>query len=208
MEDLAILLGHRLRPLQADQSVLARLQRPLPGDSLSFATSQQWIDAVFQWRPEGSPSSFVDLYEKFKDGTGVVLPRDIIKFCIEAQRAQCSYDTQGINQPEGQRLVSACACKHALHETATSKLTDFLQVFQNFRDTYDLLKGSPSRHFTRSELSAALGKPERLDADLVIADLARVGAIGVKDKKSINQSDAFEIPYLYAEALEMGGDRE
>jgi len=208
MEDLAILLGHRLRPLHAGKTVLGVLQKSEQGNSLSFATGKQWIDEVFDWCRDEAPRSFEDLYEKFKDGNGVVLPRDIITFCIEAQRAQDNFDTQGIEQPTGSKLVSARACANAMRQTAASKLTDFLRVFQNFRDTYDILKGSPSRHFTRSELSAALGKQERLDADLVIADLVRVGAIGIKDRKSVNQSDAFEIPYLYAEALKIGDNHE
>jgi hypothetical protein len=208
LEDLAILLGHRLRPLHAENSKLKSLEQPEQSSSLSFATSKQWIDEVFEWSRDKPPRSFEDLYEKFRDGNGVVLPRDIIQFCIMAQRAQQNFNTQGIDQPTGRKLVSARACTNAMRQTAESKLTDFLQVFQNFRDTYDLLKGNPSRHFTRPVLSAALGKQERLDADLVIADLFRVGAIGIKDRKSINQSNAFEIPYLYAEALEMGESNE
>jgi energy-coupling factor transporter ATP-binding protein EcfA2 len=207
-EDLAILLGHRLRPLHPGNSVLNALEKPGEVGGLSFGTSKKWIDELFEWCPGEPPSSFKDLYGRIKDGNGVVLPRDLIKFCIEAKRAQKNFDTQGIAQPTEGRLISGRACNIALRETAKSKLTDFLQVFQNFRDTYDLLKGSASRHFTRSQLSAALGKKERLDADLVIADLVRVGAVGIKDKKSINQSDAFEIPYLYAKALEIGESNE
>lgn len=208
LEDLAILLGHRLRPLHLENTVLNDLRQPEQRSSLSFATAQHWINEVFEWCQDKPPYGFEDLYARFKDGNGVVLPRDIINFCIEAKRAQQNFDTQEINQPTGGRLISAHACSSALRRTAASKLTDFLQVFQNFRDTYDLLKGSPSRHFTRTELSAALGKRERLDADLVITDLVRVGAIAIMDRKSINQSDAFEIPYLYAEALEMGDNNE
>jgi hypothetical protein len=207
LEDLAILLGHRLRPLHIENSVLSALQNRDQGSNLTFATSKKWIDEVFDWGQDEPPCSFEDLYEKFKDGNLVVLPRDVITFCIEAQRAQQTFDVQGIEKPSGNKLVSSRACAVALHQTAASKLTDFLQVFQNFRDTYDLLKGSPSRHFTRSELSAALGK-DQLDTDLVIADLVRVGAVAIKDKKSINRSNAFEIPYLYAEALEMGNQNE
>jgi len=208
LEDLAILLGHRLRPLHPENKVLKPLQGPEQGDRLSFLTSKQWIHEVFDWCGDSPPCGFDDLYDKFKDGNGVVLPRDIIQFCIEAQRAQNNFDTQGIDHPTGNKLVSARACASALRLTAASKLTDFLQVFQNFSDTYDLLKGSPSRRFTRSELSAALGKREPLDADLVIADLVRVGAVGIKDKKSVNKADAFEIPYLYADALEIGAKHE
>jgi hypothetical protein len=204
LEDLAILLGHRLRPLHAENTVLNNLQQSEQSVNLPFATAHLWIDEVFEWGQDKPPGSFEDLFAKFKDGNGVVLPRDIINFCIEAKRAQQNFDAQGVNQPAAGRLISSLACTSAMRRTAASKLTDFLQVFQNFRDTYDLLKGSPSRHFTRSELSGALGKPDRLDANLVIADLVRVGAIGINDRKSINQSDAFEIPYLYAEALEMG----
>jgi hypothetical protein len=194
--------------LHLENTVLNDLRQPEQRSSLSFATAQHWINEVFEWCQDKPPYGFEDLYARFKDGNGVVLPRDIINFCIEAKRAQQNFDTQEINQPTGGRLISAHACSSALRRTAASKLTDFLQVFQNFRDTYDLLKGSPSRHFTRTELSAALGKRERLDADLVITDLVRVGAIAIMDRKSINQSDAFEIPYLYAEALEMGDNNE
>jgi hypothetical protein len=40
---------------------------------------------------------------------------------------------------------------------------------------------------------------------LVISDLVRIGAVAVEDKRAVNQSDSFEIPYLYAVALEIGG---
>lgn len=196
-EDLAILLAHRLLPLHPDHS-----------GSLTFPLSQQWINAVFEWGNNRTPKDFDQLYEMFKDGSGDVLPRDLINFCISAQRAQQNFNTQGVNPPTGGKLISPEACHEALRLTAASKLNDFLQVFQNFRDTYDFLKGSPSPKFTRAQLSKALGKPDRLDAGLVIADLVRVGAIRITDKKSVNQSDAFEIPYLYARALEIGGENE
>ncbi|MGD0413380.1 MAG: hypothetical protein ABSC18_16940 [Verrucomicrobiota bacterium] len=208
LEDLAILLGHRLRPLHSENSALKALQPPEQNSSLSFSTSKQWVDEVFEWCRDESPHSFEDLYEKFKDGNGVVLPRDAINFCIEAQRAQQNFNNQTVNLPSKGRLVSPRACVKALRLTAASKLTDFLQVFQNFHDTFDQLKGSDSKYFTRQALSAALGKSDPTDASLVIADLVRVGAIGITDRRAVNQSDSFEIPYLYARALGIGGDHE
>ena len=136
------------------------------------------------------------------------MPRDLIKFCIEAQKLQMSFDIQGVNRPTNDRLISAAAVKEAFIQTAASKIKDFLQVFQIFSETYDQLKGSQSSMFHRAELSAALGKKDPLDANLVIADLVRVGALAIKDKKSVNQSDNFEIPFLYALALEIGDTNE
>jgi hypothetical protein len=196
-EDLAILLAHRLLPLFPDHS-----------GPLTFPVSKQWVDSVFEWGGKQTPKSFAELYELLKDGNGDVLPRDLINFCIEAQRAQQNFNTQGIHVPAKEKLISYQACRQALRITAASKLNDFLQVFQNFRDTYDFLKGSASPRFTRAQLSEALGKHDPLDAGLVIADLARVGAIAITDKRSVNQSNAFEIPYLYARALEIGGQNE
>jgi hypothetical protein len=193
-EDLAILLAHRLQSLHPSQN-----------GSLTYPDSAQWIDAVFGWKKgRHTPESFEHLYDLLKDGNGDVLPRDLINFCIAAQRLQQNFNTQGIHPPSPGKLISAQAILEALRQTAASKLNDFLQVFQNFRDTYDLLKGGSSRHLTRSQLSKALGKKDPLDAGLVIADLVRVGAIAIKDRKSVHQSDQFEIPYLYAMALEIG----
>jgi hypothetical protein len=196
-EDLAILLGHRLQSVHDSK-----------GDKLDYATSLKWIDEVFEWPSKGALTSFEKLYECMQDGNGDVLPRDLIQFCINAQKLQLSFDIQGVNRPSDERLISSTAIRQAFVQTAQSKLNDFLQVFQNFKETYDQLKGSDKATFTRKELTAALGKKDPLDANLVIADLVRVGALAIKDKKSVNQSDNFEIPFLYAIALEVGGSNE
>ncbi|MCC6127037.1 MAG: hypothetical protein IT426_18920 [Pirellulales bacterium] len=195
-EDLAIMLAHRLRVLHPGVII-----------PLDYPNSIRWIQDVFDWGTK-PPISFDDLYELLKDGNGDVLPRDLINFCIQAQKAQENFNIQGIHPPNHGKLISCFALQKALQQTAASKLTDFLQVFQNFKDTYDQLKGGKSRHFTRDELSIALGKKEPLDAKIVIADLVRVGALAIKDKKAVNLSDSFEIPFLYAKALEIGDPDE
>jgi hypothetical protein len=192
-EDLAILLAHRLRILH-----------PSGGGSLSFPESINWINQVFDWTIGERLSSFEDLYDLLKDGNGDVLPRDLINFCIEAKKTQENYNIQGVNHPAGGKLISNKAIQEALRKTAAFKLNDFLQVFQNFRETYDQLKGSSSPRFTRKELAKALGKKEPLDAQLVISALVRVGALAIKDRKAVHLSDSFEIPSLYALALEIG----
>ena len=196
-EDLAIMLAHRLQPLH-----------PSHTGALTFPVSISWINEVFDWQNDEKPESFDHLYELLKDGNGNVLPRDLINFCISAQRAQANYDIQGVNCPSTRKLISREAIREAVRQTAASKLTDFLQVFKNFKDTYDQLQGSSSRRFNRLNLSKALGKKDPLDAQIVIADLARIGAIAIKDKKAVNQSDNFEIPFLYALALEIGENNE
>ncbi len=190
-EDLAILLGHRLAVLY--DNVIPPIQ---------YQTALDWINAVFEWAPE--VSSFDDLYVKLQDGNSDVLPRDLVNFCVEAQKAQQNFNVQGVNKSLAGRLVSGAACSHAIGQTAASKLTDFLQVFQSFSKTYDRLKGHDVRRFSRSELGEALGLNEPLNAQIAIADLVRVGAIAIKDSKSVYRSNSFEIPYLYALALNIG----
>jgi hypothetical protein len=196
-EDLAILLAHRLQKLHPNHHAAP-----------TFPVSLNWVNEVFDWPAQRDLKGFDDLYGFLKDGNGDVLPRDLINFCIEAQKLQLNFNIQGINEPAASKLVCAPAIKQAFVQTAASKLKDFLQVFQNFNKTYDQLKGSQSSVFHRAELSAALGKRDPLDADLVIADLVRVGALAIKDRKSVNQSDNFEIPFLYALALEIGDTYE
>jgi hypothetical protein len=196
-EDLAILLAHRLQKLHPGHT-----------SGVAFPLSLNWIEEVFDWTKQGMTRSFDTLYEALKDGNGDVLPRDLINFCIAAQKAQQNYNIQGIHAPAQGKLISGQALREALKHTAAFKLKDFLQVFQNFSETYDQLKGTPTRQFTRANLSAALGKQDPLDAKLVIADLVRVGALAIKDKKAVNQSNAFEIPFLYALALEIGDINE
>jgi hypothetical protein len=192
-EDLAIMLAHRLRVLHPEHN----------GDII-FPISITWIDEVFNWDKNKQPISFANLYDLLKDGNGNVLPRDLINFCIEAKKTQENYNIQGVNPPAGGRLISNKAIQEALRKTATSKIDDFLQVFKNFKETYDQLKGSSSRTFTRNDLAKALGKKDPLDAQLVISDLVRVGALAIKDRKAVHLSDSFEIPFLYALALEIG----
>lgn len=196
-EDLGILLGHRLQSVH-DPKV----------DKLDYGTSLTWIDQVFEWPLKGALTNFENLYERMQDGNGDVLPRDLIQFCINAQKLQLSYDMQGVNTSAKGRLISSTAIREAFVQTAQSKLNDFLQVFQNFKETYDQLKGSDKAIFARKELIGALGKKDPLDANLVIGDLVRVGALAIKDKKSVNQSDSFEIPFLYAIALDVGDTNE
>jgi hypothetical protein len=191
-EDLAIMLGHRLAGLHPDYK-----------DSLDYPTSKIWIDEVFDWPTEGLLTSFDGLYETMRDGNGDVLPRDMINFCIAAQKIQLTFDIQGIEKPAGAKLISSKAIREAFLQTAASKLNDFLQVFQNFSETYNQLKGSPQSRFNRADLAKALGK-DILDAGLIIADLVRVGALGIMDNRSVNRSDDFEIPMLYAIALKIG----
>lgn len=191
-EDLAILLGHRLAVLHQ------AAEQPI-----RYQTAVDWISAVFEWEPN-VVSSFDQLYVKLQDGNLDVLPRDLVNFCVEAQKAQQNYDVQGINQPSDGRLISKSAVAWAIEQTAASKLTDFLQVFQSFSKTYDRLKGHDTRKFTRSELGGALGFTDPLNAQIAIADLVRVGAVAVTDRKSVYHSNSFEIPYLYARALKIG----
>jgi len=194
-EDLAILLGHRLQSVHE------------PVEPLDYTVSLQWIDEVFDWPSEGPLSAFAQLYDAMRDGNGNVLPRDLIQFCINAQNTQISFDIQGINRPQDGKLISSDAIRQSFRRTAQSKLNDFLQVFQNFKDTYDQLKGSDTQTFDRPQLTAALGK-DPLDAKIVISDLVRVGALAIKDNRAVNQSDSFEVPFLYALALEIGDTNE
>src|SRR6266496_321668 len=192
-EDLAILLAHRLRNLHPDHK-----------EVLTFSVALDWVNQIFDWSAQKAIKAFDALYDLIQDGNGDVLPRDLINFCITAQKAQTNFDVQGVHQPTNGKLISEPATRDAFVQTAAFKLNDFLQVFQNFSETYDQLKGSPKSVFNRADLSAALGKKDPLDANLVIADLVRVGALAIKDHKSVNQSDSFEIPFLYALALEIG----
>jgi hypothetical protein len=192
-EDLAIMLGHRVQVLHPENK-----------EALDYPTTRRWIDEVFGWPTEGLLTSFDGLYETMRDGNGDVLPRDMINFCIAAQKIQLGLDIQGIEKPSGTKLISPKAIRDAFLQTAASKLNDFLQVFQNFSETYNQLKGSPQSRFNRADLSKAIGKDDPLDAGLVIADLVRVGALGIMDNRSVNRSDDFAIPTLYAIALKIG----
>jgi hypothetical protein len=192
-EDLAILLAHRLQSVHGAKV-----------DRLDYAISLTWIEAVFDWPANGVLKDFQSLYSLMRDGNNDVLPRDLIQFCVRAQKSQLNFTIQGVNSPGNKKLISATATRDAFIQTAQSKLNDFLQVFQNFKETYDQLKGSPSATFDRMQLGAALGKKDLLDANLVIADLVRVGALAIKDRRAVNQSNEFEIPFLYALALQIG----
>ncbi|MGD1001365.1 MAG: hypothetical protein ABSA67_11790 [Candidatus Brocadiia bacterium] len=189
-EDIGILLAHRLAVLHPEHN-----------DDIIYPVAQKWLDEVFDWE-EPYAGGFEVLYERFKDGNGDALPRDFVNFCIEAQKSQLTFNRQGVNKPTC--LISAEAIRQAIDLTAADKLNDFLQVFPNYSQTYKQLSGHNSRTFNRKQLSAALGKAD-LDAKLVISDLVRIGAVAVKDRKAVNQSDSFEIPYLYALALKIGG---
>jgi len=189
-EDIGILLAHRLLVLHPDHET-----------EITYPVAKKWLDEVFDWAAPCA-GGFEALYELFKDGNSDALPRYFINFCIEALKLQKTFNRQGVHQPKC--LISAEAVRQAVQQAAADKLYDFLNVFPNYSQTYVQLKGHNSSAFNRKGLSAALGKKD-LDAQLVISDLVRIGAVAVKDKKAVNQSDSFEIPYLYAVALEIGG---
>ncbi len=188
-EDIGILLAHRLAVLHSE-----------PKDEITYPVAKKWIDEVFEWG-ETYADGFEDFYALFKDGNGDALPRDFVNFCIEAQKTQRTFNRQGVNKTNC--LISTKAIQQAIQLTAAAKLNDFLHVFPNYSQTYKQLSGHNTRRFNRKELSAALGKAD-LDAQLVISDLVRIGAVAIKDKRAVNQSNSFEIPYLYAVALEIG----
>jgi len=194
-EDIAILLAHRLAVLHPENKA-----------AILYPLALQWLNEVFDWGKQYQ-HGFESLYELFKDGNRDVLPRDFVNFCVEAQKLQQTFIKQGINEA-GKRLISAAAVDGALQQTAASKLSDFLQVFQNFGETFKQLKGHKSHRFTRAQLSEALGKKDPLDAQLVISELVRIGAIAVKDNLAVNRSDNFEIPSLYRIALNIGDKNE
>jgi hypothetical protein len=189
-EDLGIMLGHRLQVLY-----------PKHTTAINYPLARQWIDDFFDWPSKSLLETFDGLYATMRDGNGDVLPRDLVNFCVTAQKLQQSFDIQGVEQPAEGKSISTTAIQRAFLATAESKLNDFLNVFQNFNETYERLKGGTSRVFNRAELSDAIGKKDRLDADLVIADLVRVGALAIMDNKVVNLSARFEIPMLYAIAL-------
>lgn len=191
-EDLAILLAHRLR-----------VQQPEFKGQIGFETALLWINQIFDW---GKPpaANFDSLYRFLMDGTENVLPRDLINFCSNSREAQLAFDRQQVHPPTAPHLISEEAIKQGLEETASSKMDDFIQVFRNFRSHFEQLRGHQSRRLTRDELAAALGTREKLDADLMIADLVRIGAMAIADKRVVNLANKFEIPPLYAMALEIG----
>lgn len=193
-EDLAIMLAHRLVSLHPEH---------FKNKGISYALALDWINQLFDWK-SSQLAGFDDLCIKCMDGNGNVLPRNILLFCIEAKNIQIQFNIQEINLCQGQYLFSGAAINKALQNLATSQLNDFLQIFQNFGRTYSLLRGHHTEKFSRAELSKALNINDHLQAQSNIADLVRVGAIAVKDKKAVNQSDAFEIPFLYALALDIG----
>ncbi|MCX6954894.1 MAG: hypothetical protein NTV51_22275 [Verrucomicrobia bacterium] len=131
------------------------------------------------------------------------MPRDLVHFCIQTKRIQEAFEIQGTNSPRDHKLLSAKAISDGLVETANAKLTDFLNVFKMFSLTIDQLRGHSSATISRKDLALAFGKSD-LDASIIIADLWKVGVLKIADSKSINHSVVFEIPYLYAKALNLG----
>src|SRR3989440_9001106 len=113
-EDLAILLAHRLQNLHTQHH-----------GALTFPVSSEWISQIFDWPINKALKSFDSFYDLMRDGNGDVLPRDLINFCITAQKAQINFDIQGINKPANGRLISGPALRDAFVQTAAFKLNDF-----------------------------------------------------------------------------------
>lgn len=191
-EDLAILLAHRLR-----------LQHPEFQGPIGFEPALKWINQIFDWSKPPA-ADFDSLYRFLMDGTQNVLPRDLINFCSHSREAQLAFNRQQVNPPPEPHLIGKEAIQQGLEDTARSKMDDFIQVFRNYRSHFEQLRGHKSPQLTRADLSAALGTREKLDADLMIADLVRIGAIAIGDKRVVNLSNKFDIPPLYAMALEIG----
>src|SRR5260370_12213994 len=116
-----------------------------------------------------------------RDGNEDVLPRDMINFCIAAQKIQLGLDIQGIEKPSGTKLISPTAIRDAFLQTASSKLNDFLQVFQNCSETYNQLKGSPQSKFNRADLAKPIGTKDPLNPVLVIPDFVLFVPLGLID---------------------------
>lgn len=74
-EDLCIMLGHRLHVLHPGHTA-----------AITYPAAKQWTDEFFDWPKNGLLRSFDDLYAAMRDGNDDVLPRDVVNFCITAQK--------------------------------------------------------------------------------------------------------------------------
>lgn len=193
-EDLFIMIAHRLIAIHPEFN---------ESETIDFHLAFNWIDAFFEWHGSAF-KDFDDLCEKFKDGRGMVMPRVLIDFCIECQKAQSDFNRKGIAPARPPALISSRAINSALKKTAQSRIEDFMKVFEKFAHGYQSLRGGASRNLTREQLAFSLGFANPADAQSAISSLERIGAIQIADKKAIHLADQFRIPYLFAVALEIG----
>lgn len=190
-EDLAIMLALR---------IAASAQKIAP--ALKLADAQDLINGAFQWPI--NVRSFKGLLEELRDGRGSVTPRDLLNFAIKAKENQVRFNAYGTNDP-GTVLISSAAVEKGLEEASNAKLNDFLTTFPELHRKFQNLQGHSSTKVTQKELQKLLNLKDKLDFDLAIEDLWRVGAIGKEGEKPVHLTEIFVVPPIYRRALNLKG---
>ena len=172
-EDLAILLAHRLQNLHPEHK-----------GALTFPVSIEWINQLFDWPANNALKSFDAFYDLMRDGNGDVIAARSHQLLHRSAKATDQFRYPR-HQPTRERKIDLGTGypRSIRPKTAAFKLNDFLQVFQNFSETYDQLK-VPTSVFDRA-IGYLVGEEDPLDAEfMVIADLVRVGALAIRDQQS------------------------
>jgi len=190
-EDLAIMLALR---------IAASTEKPTA--SLKLADAHELIDAVFQWPT--SVRGFRGLLEELRDGRGSVTPRDLLNFAIKARENQIRFNMYGTNDA-GLALISGTAVERGLVEASDAKLSDFLTTFPELHRRFQNLRGHSSAKIPQKDLQKLLNLKEKLDFDLAVEDLWRIGAIGKEGEKPVHLTETFVVPPIYRRALHLKG---
>jgi len=159
--------------------------------------------AVFEDKVEkGSHKSetFKWIYNRILDGQGIATPRDMIYFCKTARKSQIS---ENYSVQQG-RLISGKAVKHAFIEFSQDKLNNYLyQVFPQYIPIIEKFIGSPRPKFTLADLKKRLNIENENEAISKVKELCDIGFLKKKSNKPIEETEEFEVPYMYRPALEI-----
>lgn len=143
------------------------------------------------------------IFDILKDGKDFVSPRDIILLSKESLSFQQDFFHRKINYPKT-ALISQEAIFNGFHKVSNDKLYDYLYgIFPHIRRTFELFRGIgiERRSLKIKEVSELMGNPDTPTLLLKLDELCQLGALEKLGNKSIERTEEFIIPQIYATAL-------
>jgi hypothetical protein len=147
--------------------------------------------------------TFSWIFENLRDGNDFVSPRDMLNLCSKAKERQLDYIMRSINDPES-GLMSSAAILAAYKDSCKDKLNDYLYgVFRHVRDSVENFRGIHKKTITMNLIKEILRISKDEDAYLIVDELCKIGFLKKTGGKPISPAMHFDIPPIYATALEI-----
>ena len=148
-------------------------------------------------------NTFDWMMENLQDGNGFVSPRDLLNLVAKAHRAQLDFYSRDVETPK-EALIGEAAVIVGFKDASVDKLQDYLYgVFRYVKEYVEKFRGSLKRRFSKKEIEKVVESKDITDLYLILKRLCEIGFLKKIGLKSIEKTDNFEIPVIYAQGLDI-----